>query len=92
MKIPIFMIFTFIGVISRWAEKALADGKVTALEGLELVVALAGVLGVQTEFNVSDYITPPSPEDDILIPLVPDESSEPPETLAGPNTFKSPIT
>jgi len=92
MKIPIFMIFQFFGIISAWAVKALEDGKITAAEGLELVVSLASILGVRPEFNVSDYITPPSPEDDILIPLVPDESSEPPETLAGPNTFKSPIT
>lgn len=59
MRIPIFMIFQFFGVISSWASKALEDGKVTAAEGLELVVALAGILGVQPEFSVSDYISQP---------------------------------
>ena len=56
MKIPIFMIFQFFGVISKWAVKALEDGKVTAAEGLELVDSLAGLLGVKAEFNVSDYM------------------------------------
>lgn len=56
MKIPIFMIFQFIGIISAWASKALEDGKITAAEGLELVVSLAAVLGVQPEFTISDFI------------------------------------
>ena len=65
MRIPIFMIFQFFGVISSWASKALADGKVSAEEGLELVVALAGILGVQPEFSVSDYILPPASPPDV---------------------------
>jgi len=56
MKIPIFMIFQFFGIISSWAVKALEDGKVTAQEGLELVIALSSLLGVRTEFNISDYM------------------------------------
>jgi len=66
MKIPIFLIFQFFGIISAWASKALEDGKVTAAEGLELVVALAGVLGVEPEFSVSDYILPPASPPDVL--------------------------
>ena len=58
MKIPIFMIFQFVGVISAWATKALEDGKITAVEGLELIVSLGALLGVQPEFNISDYIKP----------------------------------
>ena len=68
MKIPIFMIFQFFGIISAWAVKALDDGKVTAAEGLELVVSLAGILGVRAEFDMSDYITPPSDQADGLAP------------------------
>ena len=68
MKIPIFMIFQFFGIISAWAVKALDDGKVTAAEGLELVVSLAGILGVRAEFDMSDYITPPSDQADELAP------------------------
>ncbi|MBA7495946.1 hypothetical protein ES702_06542 [subsurface metagenome] len=56
MKIPIFMIFQFFGIISRWAEKALEDGKVTAQEGLELVMGLASLLGVRIEFDIKDYM------------------------------------
>lgn len=56
MRIPIFMIFQFFGIISSWAVKALEDGKVTAQEGLELVIALSGLLGVRTEFDINDYM------------------------------------
>ncbi|GAG59617.1 unnamed protein product [marine sediment metagenome] len=58
MKIPIFMIFQFFGVISSWASKALQDGKVTALEGFELLVALAMVLGIPLDFKVDDFFPP----------------------------------
>ena len=68
MKIPIFMIFQFFGIISAWASRALEDGKVTAAEGLELIVSLAAVLGVRAEFNISDYITSPSDQADGLAP------------------------
>ena len=68
MKIPIFMIFQFFGIISAWAARALEDGRITAAEGLELVVSLAAVLGVRAEFNVSDYISPPSDRVDELAP------------------------
>ncbi|MBA7494466.1 hypothetical protein ES702_05042 [subsurface metagenome] len=91
MKIPIFMIFQFFGVISKWAVKALEDGKVTAAEGLELVDSLAGLLGVRPEFNVSDYLTPPSPEDDILSLPALDEPSGDPEIPRGPVKPQPPV-
>jgi len=56
MKIPIFMIFQFFGIISSWAVKALEDGKVTVQEGLELVIALCSIIGVQPEFDISEYL------------------------------------
>jgi len=84
MKIPIFMIFRFFGVISTWAEKALEDGKITAVEGFGLVLALASILGVQTDFNVSDYM----PVDDIITPdeidLHPDMEDVEPKTPVKP--------
>ena len=58
MRIPIFMIFQFFGIISAWAARALEDGKITAAEGLELIVSLATVLGVRAEFDISDYMPP----------------------------------
>lgn len=72
MKIPIFMIFQFFGVISAWASKALEDGKITAVEGLELIVSLGALLGVKPEFNISDYIISPPDEsvsDDLKSPI-----------------------
>jgi len=58
MKIPIFMIFQFLGLISSWASKALQDGKVTALEGFELLVSLAMLLGVPLDFEIKDFFPP----------------------------------
>lgn len=57
MRVSIFMIFRLFGVVSTWSEKALADGKVTAAEGFELVTSLAEALGVRMEFDVSEYHT-----------------------------------
>jgi len=62
MKIPFLMIFTFFGIISAWASKALEDGKITAAEGFELVTALAKVLGVTPEFDVSEFLALSSPK------------------------------
>lgn len=62
MKIPFLMIFTFFGIISAWASKALEDGKITAAEGFELVTALAKVLGVTPEFDVSEFLSLSSPK------------------------------
>ena len=62
MKIPFLMIFTFFGIISAWASKALEDGKISAQECYELVNALAEVLGVTLEFDVSEFLTLSSPK------------------------------
>ena len=64
MKIPFLMIFTFFGIISAWASKALEDGKVTAQEAFELVVSLANVLGVPLQFDVSEFLALSSPKDE----------------------------
>lgn len=52
MNIPIFKIFTVFGVVSTWAEAALADGKVTLTEAVELVTNLAAILGIRTELEI----------------------------------------
>jgi hypothetical protein len=56
MRIPLLMIFQFFFIISAWATKALEDGKITTIEGLELVISLAGILGVKPEFVISDFV------------------------------------
>lgn len=81
MKIPIFMIFQFFGVISAWASRALEDGKVTAAEGLELVVALAGILGVQTEFDISEYLVPTEDIESVEIEETPNYHPSKPSTV-----------
>lgn len=62
MKIPFLMIFTFFGIISAWASKALEDGKVTAQEAFELVISLAKVLDVTLEFDASEFLALSSPK------------------------------
>ena len=74
MKIPFLMIFSFFGIISAWASKALEDGKITAAEGFDLVVSLSDVLGVTPEFDVSEFLALSSPKaeaDDIKEPVNP---------------------
>jgi hypothetical protein len=48
----IFKIFQIFGIVSAWATKAFADGRVTMTEALELVVSLCAVLGLPTDFDI----------------------------------------
>ena len=56
MDITIFKIFAIFGVVSMWAKKAFADGKISVKEGIELVVELAGVLGIPLEWDVPEVV------------------------------------
>jgi len=53
MPISMFKIFILFGIVSRWADKALADGKITLPEAVDLVTAIAPVLGIPTDLDVS---------------------------------------
>lgn len=64
MAIPIFKIFAIFGTVSTWAETALADGKVTLLEGVDLLTKLAAILGVKTELEIPTLTPEPLPETD----------------------------
>jgi len=52
MNISFWKCFAIFGIVSRWADKALADGKVTLAEALGLVMELAALLGVTTLFEL----------------------------------------
>jgi hypothetical protein len=52
MKISIFLIFTIFGVVSKWAEKALEDGKITITEVVGLAEDLAQILGVPLHIDM----------------------------------------
>lgn len=54
MDISIFKIFMIFGIVSSWAAKALADGKITIIEAVELATKLAGVLGITLAIEVPD--------------------------------------
>ena len=47
------------GAVSKWAEKALADGKITITEAAELGLILGGLLGIPTDVSIP---TPGPPE------------------------------
>ena len=51
--INFWMIFMVFGAVSKWAEKALADGKITITEAAELGLILGGILGIPTDINIT---------------------------------------
>lgn len=50
----IFNIFQIFGIVSAWAVKAFADGKVTLTEAIELAAVLCAILGIPTELTLPD--------------------------------------
>jgi len=48
----IFKALAIMGVIAAWSDKALADGQVTAEEAVELLISMAGTLGLPLAFSV----------------------------------------
>jgi len=84
MDIPIFKIFTIFGLVSSWAAKALADGKVTLTEAVELATILAGVLGVTLAINVP--IAPGTLDEGVVV----DENTETVEIEEAPAKQRPP--
>jgi len=58
----IFKALALMGVISAWSDKALADGKITAEEGAELLVKMAATLGLPLAFTVPDMVLALTPK------------------------------
>lgn len=54
MNFSIFKIFQIFGIVSTWATKAFADGKVTLAEAVELAITLCAIIGVPTELDLPD--------------------------------------
>ena len=52
MNFSIFKIFQIFGIVSNWATKALADGKITLNEAVDLAMQIAEILGVTIEIEV----------------------------------------
>jgi len=53
----LFKALAIMGILAAWSDKALADGKVTAEEAFDLIVKLAGSLGLPIEFALPDLAT-----------------------------------
>ena len=63
MSLSVFRIFQIFGIVSSWATKALADGKITLKEAVDLAAQVAEILGVPTEINVpTEMLETPSDE------------------------------
>ncbi len=80
MNFSIFKIFQIFGIVSNWASQALADGKITLEEAVQLAMAIASILGVQIEIDVPESIltgasgnagTPETPELKTWVPEEP---------------------
>jgi len=52
----IFKALALMGTISAWSDKALADGKITADEGAELILKVAATLGLPLAFSVPEMV------------------------------------
>lgn len=52
MSFNIFKAFQIFGILSEWATRALADGKVTLTEAISLVTQLCAVLGIVPELDL----------------------------------------
>jgi hypothetical protein len=79
MKISIFLIFVIFGVVSKWAEKALEDGKITITETVDLATDLAQILGVPLHIDL------PQPEKELTLTddeLIAEVESRPHKTEA----------
>ena len=50
--INFWMIFMVFGAVSKWAEKALADGKITITEAAELGEQIGDLLGIPTDVTI----------------------------------------
>lgn len=57
MHFGIFTIFRMFGIMSAWAEKALADNKITLQEALDLIAQLAASIEIPLEFDVPGTIS-----------------------------------
>lgn len=56
MKVSIWKIFTIFSIISAWSQAALADGKITLKEALDLIAQLAAALDLPLEYDVSKIL------------------------------------
>ena len=54
-----------IGEVSKWSEKALADGKVTIVEAIDLAERIGSVLGIKLELTIPG-----------VAPIIPSEETE----------------
>lgn len=54
----LFKALQVVGTISKWSEKALADGKVTLQEGIELLGELGTILGLPLELEIPGVTIP----------------------------------
>lgn len=57
MRLNFVTVMSIFGIVSSWATQALADGKISLAEALNLVTQLAVALGLPTEFDVNSLLS-----------------------------------
>lgn len=62
-----FKILAIIGLLSSWMKKALADGRITLREALELVELLALELNLPLDFKVGIVLGDAGPREEAAI-------------------------
>ena len=82
MSFGLFKIFQIFGIVSSWATQALADGKVTLVEAVDLVTQLCAILGVTPELEIPG--SEPTEEEVInKTSIEPGETSEETDVVSG---------
>lgn len=66
MNISIFTIFRIFGAVSRWADKALEDGKITISETVDLAEDVSSILGIPLEIDIAPPKKEPIQTDDLI--------------------------
>jgi len=56
MDISVLQNFQIIGVVAAWTAQALADGRITLKEAVQLAKAIAQILGVQNEIDMPESL------------------------------------
>jgi hypothetical protein len=80
MDFSIFKTFQIFGIVSNWATKALADGKVTLNEAADLAIKIAELLDVTIEIEVPDKTEVELDDDEDLfrsLPVVDERTQKP---------------
>lgn len=59
-----FKVFSVVGVVSAWADKALEDGEVSVKEAAELIMEICHIFNITALVDLSKYLDEKGGEED----------------------------